>query len=146
MKVFDVLAQAPSRPSVCTDAPAPLVAPGRGLKCDTQPKVMKVYFAKSRNEMKMVIYMGVSKNRGTQNGWFIMENLIKMDDLGGPPLFLETPISVLKMFFCLGFLQRLLIQLDAGLPQGLAWIRPKNCWGNGRSLMPYIQRSMEQSL
>ncbi len=27
-----------------------------------------------------------------QNGWFIMENLIKMDDLGGPPLFLETPI------------------------------------------------------
>ena len=27
-----------------------------------------------------------------QNGWFLLENLIKMDDLGGPPLFLETPI------------------------------------------------------
>jgi len=38
------------------------------------------------------IYMGVSKNRGTPK-WMvkIMENPMKMDDLG-IPLFLETPI------------------------------------------------------
>ena len=40
-------------------------------------------------------YMGVEPKIGgfyPQNGWLIMENPNKMDDLGGPPLFLETPI------------------------------------------------------
>ena len=39
--------------------------------------------------------MGVSKNKGTPK-WMvkIMENPIKMHDLGGPPLFLETFASL----------------------------------------------------
>ena len=40
---------------------------------------------------KLRIYMGVSENGGTQNGSFIRENPIKMDDLG-EPLFQETTI------------------------------------------------------
>ena len=39
------------------------------------------------------IYLDVSKNNGTPKmDGFIMENPFKMDDLGGPPLFLETSI------------------------------------------------------
>ena len=47
----------------------------------------------------MMIHMGVSKNKGTPK-WMvkIMENPIKMDDLG-VPLFLETPISSMQVLF-----------------------------------------------
>ena len=44
-------------------------------------------------------YMGVSKNRGKPPKWMvkIMENPIKIDDLG-VPLFLETPIYIYIFF------------------------------------------------
>ena len=45
--------------------------------------------------------MGVSKNRGTrvpQNGWFIVENPIKMDDLAVKTIWLDALWRCCELF------------------------------------------------
>ena len=49
-----------------------------------------------QKQMSLETHMGVSKNRGNPKWmvYFMVPNPIKMDDLGGPPLFLETHIDI----------------------------------------------------
>ena len=53
-------------------------------------KVKTLQSARQPAMQRLLHKWGFPKIRVPQNGWFIMENLIKMDDLGENPLFSET--------------------------------------------------------
>ncbi len=70
------------------------------------------------------------KIRVPQNGWFIMENPIKMDDLGAHPYFWKHPYSKTNKRHCFH------CEIHVWTKGKLRWSAPqtKNCWKQYRAV------------
>ena len=71
----------------------PIFSKSSGEYVGSQVRTSQVQMKTQNTEKNVRVYMDASKNRDAPK-WMvkIMENPIKMDDLGVFPLFLESPI------------------------------------------------------
>ena len=60
--------------------------------------------------IQVFVYTGVSKNRVPQNGWFILENPNKMDNLGGTTIFGNIHTYMRFLCVCVGSALRIVIK------------------------------------